>query len=231
MDKGTVQRPVCDRVACDTLPVVTARPALTSQDRAERLFRRSSRGKRRFIEKLIARSGFINRAIMRIYQAVDVRGLERWRAKIERQEGRLRRLNLYTYWSMKALERLSAVYIGGLLTAREQRTFGMVCGLRDYRMSRYHALVFGSLTGALYFSSGSFAFWMGGRSDRLGEPWDLTAACLFGMGAFSISMDLFRVVDSFVRKKAHMPLGVVSLLLNSPSIVKHYIGILRRKRI
>lgn len=189
--------------------------------RGERARLRFNIEEREFLDELINRSGLINRAIMRLYLLVDVRGLDRWYAHIQRLRGRrLHRLELFSYWPLRVLERLSAIYIGGSLTADEQRTFGLICRMEDYELSRYNALIFGTLAGALFFSSGNFANWLGGFSGIFSGTLSLTSLLLYSIGVLSLAIDIFRVVDSLVRKRAHMPFGVFPLVINSTTFLK-----------
>ncbi|MBN2290204.1 MAG: hypothetical protein JXQ83_12795 [Candidatus Glassbacteria bacterium] len=178
---------------------------------------------REFLDDLIASSGIINRLIMRFYRSIDIRGLERWYAHIQRLNHRRlwrKRLNLLSYWPLRVLERVSAVYIGGSLTASEQYTFGRICKIRDYELSRYNAVFFGSLAGVTYFCSGRFTSWLGSFGTVFDMPLDLTTLFLYGIGAASVVVDLFRAVDSFIRRRAHMPLGFFPLAINSTTFLK-----------
>jgi len=184
----------------------------------------------KILDNLIARSGVINRVIMRFYRNIDIRGLERWYAHIQRLRGRRiwrRRLNLLSYWPIRAIERISAVYIGGSLTAGEQGTFGRICGIADYKLSRYNSIFFGSLAGAMFFGSGKFSSWLGSFGTVFDVPLDLTSLLLYSIGLASVLVDLFRAVDSFARKKPHMPLGLFPLIINSTTFLKR---LLERRR-
>ena len=183
-----------------------------------------------FLDKLIARSGIINRVIMRFYRNIDIRGLERWYAHIRRLRGRRiwrRRLNLLSYWPIRVIERISAVYIGGSLTAREQYTFGRICKISDYKLSRYNSTIFGALTGITFFSSGKFTSWLSNFDTIFDVPLDITTLFLYSFGAASIAVDIFRAIDSFARRKPHMPLGFFPLAINSTTFLKNLI---ERKR-
>ncbi len=178
---------------------------------------------REFLDELIARSGIINRMIMRFYLSIDIRGLERWYVHIQRLKGRRiwrRRLHLLSYWPLRALERSSAVYIGGSLTAKEQDTFGRICKIADYRLSRYNSIIFGTLHGLAFFLSGKFTSWLGSFGTIFDVSMDLTALFLYSFGLVSVAVDIFRAVDSYARKKPHMPLGLFPLVINSTTFLK-----------
>ncbi len=183
-----------------------------------------------FLDELIARSGIINRVIMRFYRNIDIRGLERWYAHIQRLRGRRiwrRRLNLLSYWPIRVVERISAVYIGGSLTAQEQYTFSRICKIRDYKLSRYNATIFGALTGITFFGSGKFTSWLSDFGTIFDVPLDVTAFFLYSFGVASVAVDIFRAIDSFARRKPHMPLGFFPLAINSTTFLKNLI---ERKR-
>ncbi len=185
---------------------------------------------RLFVENLIERSGLINRAIMRFYLGIDTRGLDRWRAYIARTSGRKRLLNLLSYWPVRALERISAVYVGGSLTAMEQRTFGRICRIEDYLLSRYNSVFFGSIAGALFFTSGDFTLWLSTVASLLDTPLSLTSALLYTMGVISVGVDCWRLIDSFARRRAHMPFGFFPLIINSTTLVKQWAELIRGRR-
>ncbi len=176
---------------------------------------------RQLLEALIARSGLINRAIMHLYLRIDLLGLDRWYELIGRMRGRKRLANQISYWPLRVLERLSALYIGGSLTAGEQATFGRICHLRDYQLSRINALLFGLPAGIAFFISGKFTVWIGSFTGILSGGFDLMALAFYSVGAISLVVDLFRVVDGFARRRAHMPFGLSPLLLNSTTFLKH----------
>ena len=181
---------------------------------------------REFLDKLIARSGIINRMIMRFYLNIDIRGLERWYAHIQRLKGKRiwrRRLYLLSYWPLRALERSSAVCIGGSLTAQEQDTFGRICKIAGYRLSRYNSIIFGTLTGLIFFFSGKFSSWLGSFGTIFDTSMDLTALLLYSLGLASVMVDIFRAVDSYARKKPHMPLGLFPLVINSTTFLKRLV--------
>jgi hypothetical protein len=182
---------------------------------------------REFLVSLIARSGLINRLIMNFYLKLDVRGLDRWAHQIQRMKGSRRRVHLYSYWPARILERISAYYIGGSLTAAEQRTFGLICRIEDYKLTRYNALFFGSLTGALFISSGKFVSWLGGLQTVLEAPLNLTSALLYAEGVISILVDIYRVIDSYARRRPHMPFGIFPLAINSTTFLKRLADRLR----
>lgn len=182
---------------------------------------------RLFIEKLIERSGLINRTIMRLYLGIDTRGLDRWRAYIDRSVGRKRLLNLLSYWPVRALERISAVYVGGSLTAGEQRTFGRIAGIEDYRLSRYNSVFFGSIAGVLFFTSGDFTLWLSTMASTLDTPLSLTTVLLYTMGVVSVGVDSWRLIDSFARRRAHMPFGFFPLIINSTTLFKRWAELIR----
>jgi hypothetical protein len=185
---------------------------------------------RLFIENLIERSGLINRAIMRFYLGIDTRGLDRWQAYICRLSGRKRLLNLISYWPLRALERVSAVYFGGSLTSSEQLTFGRIAGIEAYLLSRYNAAFFGSTAGVLFFCSGNFTLWLSTMANVLDTPLSLTSVLLYTMGVVSVGVDCWRLIDSFARRRAHMPFGFFPLLINSTTIIKQWAELFRSRR-
>ena len=176
-----------------------------------------------FLDYLISRSGIINRLIMRFYRSIDIQGLERWYAHIQYLKGRRPwawRLELLSYWPIRAIERMSAVFIGGSLTAAEQFTFGRICKIKDYELTRYNSIFYGSLTGIAFFYSGKFSFWLGSFGTFLDMPFDLTALSLYSIGLVSVLVDIFRAIDSFARRKAHMPFGFFPWFINSTTFIK-----------
>jgi hypothetical protein len=177
---------------------------------------------RLFIESLIERSGWINRVIMRLYLGIDTRGFDRWHEYISHTHGGKRRLNQLSYWPLRALERASAVYVGGSLTSAEQRTFGSISGIPDYKLTRYNAGFFGTVSAILFFSSGEFTLWLSNLSGTLDTPLSLTSLTLYLLGIVSAVVDAWRFVDSFVRRRAHMPFGLFPLVINSTTLLKHW---------
>lgn len=182
---------------------------------------------REFIEGLIARSGVINRAIMRFYLGIDRNGLDRWYAYIRRTRGKKRIVNLLSYWPLRALERVSAIYVGGSLTSSEQGTFGQIAGIEDYKLSRYNSAIFGSIAGVLFFTGGEFALWLSTMTSMLDTPMSLTTMLLYTMGAVSVGVDIWRFIDSFARQRPHMPFGFFPLIINSTTLFKRWAEIIR----
>lgn len=175
---------------------------------------------REFLDSLIDRSGLINRLIMRLYLDIDILGLDRWYAYIQRLKGKKRLINQLSYWPVRILERISALYVGGSLTAAEQKTFGRICRLDDYKLSRYNALIFGSITGFFFISSGKFTSWLGTFGTIFDTPLGLTSSFLYTWGAVSLAVDIFRAVDSYIRRKSHMPFGLFPFVINSTTFLK-----------
>ena len=184
---------------------------------------------RLFIDSLIARSGLINRVIMRFYLSIDRRGLDRWQAYIERAKGRKRLINLLSYWPVRALERASAVYVGGSLTSREQDTFGRIAGIEAYKLSRYNSAFFGSIAGVLFFTSGDFTLWLSTMASILDAPLSMTTVMLYSMGTVSVGVDVWRLIDSFARRRAHMPFGFFPLIINSTTLIKRWAEYIRTR--
>jgi hypothetical protein len=183
---------------------------------------------REFLDSLIARSGVINRLIMRLYLDIDILGLDRWYAYIQRLKGKKRRVNLLSYWPLRIIERISAVYVGGSLTKAEQETFGRICRVRAFKLSRWNAIIFGTLTGIIFFTSGEFTLWLSSFGTIFDTSLGLTSWLLYSMGVVSVSVDLWRAVDSFARQKAHMPFGIFPLAINSTTFLKRIIDRLHR---
>ena len=192
----------------------------TARGRERRKRELLSREEREFLDSLIARSGLINRLIMRLYLAIDVLGLDRWYHYIRRVGGKKRLLNLVSYWPLRTLERISVFYVGGSLTAGEQKAFGRICRVSDYKLSRYNALVFGTVTGIGFFTSGKFTHWLSRFDTIFDSSLGLTSLLLFSIGAISVMVDAWRVIDSYLRKRAHMPFGVFPLVINSTTFLK-----------
>ena len=186
-----------------------------------------SEQEREFLDSLIARSGVINRLIMRLYLDVDILGLDRWYAYIQRLKGRKRWMNLFSYWPLRILERISSVYVGGSLTGAEQETFGRICRIRAFKLSRWNAIVFGTLAGIIFFTSGKFTLWLSSFASIFDTSLGLTSWLLYSVGVVSVSVDLWRVIDSFTRRKAHMPFGIFPLVINSTTFLKRIIDRLR----
>ena len=185
---------------------------------------------RLFIENLIERSGLINRVIMRLYLGIDTRGLDRWQAYICRLSGRKRMLNLISYWPLRAMERVSAVYFGGSLTSSEQHTFGRIAGIKAHKLSRYNAAFFGSIAGVLFFSSGDFTLWLSTMTNVLDAPLSMTSLLLYSMGVVSVGVDCWRLIDSFARRRAHMPFGFFPFVINSTTLIKQWVENIQSRR-
>ena len=186
-----------------------------------------------FLEILIERSGFINRLLMRIFLSIDKAGMERWYLRLRltgrRKNNIARKLSLASYWSIRVVERLCAIYIGGSLTAGEQKTFGRICGMESYLLSRYNSLIFGTLTGAIFISSGDFARWLGGFESVFSASLSLSSFLLYSFGVVSMAVDAFRLIDSFARKRSHMPIGLFPLIINSTTFIKMFVETAHKK--
>ncbi len=181
---------------------------------------RSGEEERAFLDSLIARSGVINRVIMRLYLDIDILGLDRWHAYIQRLKGKKRWVNLLSYWPLRIIEKFSAIYVGGSLTSAEQETFGRICRVRAYKLSRWNSIIFGTFTGIIFFTSGEFTSWLSGFQTIFDIPLELTAFLLYSIGVVSVLVDIFRAIDSFARKKAHMPFGFFPFIINSTTFLK-----------
>lgn len=182
---------------------------------------------REFLDSLIARSGLINRLIMRLYLDIDILGLDRWYAYIQRLKGKKRWVNLLSYWPLRIIERISAVYVGGSLTSAEQETFGRICRVKSYKLSRWNAIIFGAIAGTVFFTSGEFTLWLSGFKTIFDTSLGLTSFLLYSFGVVSVSVDIWRAVDSFARQRAHMPFGVFPLVINSTTFLKRITDRLR----
>jgi len=175
---------------------------------------------RAFLDGLIARSGVINRVIMRLYLDIDILGLDRWYAYIQPLKGKKRWVNLLSYWPLRIIERFSAIYVGGSLTSAEQETFGRICRVKAYKLSRWNSIIFGTFTGIVFFASGEVTFWLSRFQTIFDTPLGLTSFLLYSFGVVSVSVDIFRAIDSFARRKAHMPFGFFPFTINSTTFLK-----------
>ncbi|HLA39580.1 MAG TPA: hypothetical protein VJ417_06275 [Candidatus Glassbacteria bacterium] len=182
--------------------------------------KRFDQAEKAFLDELISRSGLINRIIMRIYLGIDVRGLDRWRAYIRRTHGRQRLINLVSYWPLRIIERITVFFIGGSLTAAEQATFGRIAGVSDYKLSRYNAMVFGTGTAVLFFTYGEFTLWLSSLGTMFDTPLGFTSFLFYSIGVVSFSVDIWRMIDSYARKRAHMPFGFFPFIINSTTFAK-----------
>ena len=187
-----------------------------------------------FLEHLIERSGFINRLLMRVFLSIDKVGLERWYLRLRltgsRKDSISRKLKLAAYWIIRTIERLCAIYIGGSLTAGEQETFGRICGMEGYLLSRYNSMFFGTLTGALFISSGDLTRWLGEFESAFSTSLSLSSFLLYSFGVVSMAVDIFRLADSFTRKRSHMPIGFFPLIINSTTFIKQIAEAARIKK-
>ena len=175
---------------------------------------------------LIARSGIIGRQILRLCRYINTTeqqreapssGLER----IWLQQRRLRRL-----MGLRLISRLLAVlytyYIGGSLTRSDQITFARLLRMNGeaYRLTLYNALFCGIPCAMGYFLLGEGFHLLKSIHSYAELPSLLARNTSLAIGALSLAVDLFRMVDAAWHRRCWAPFGFLPLLINLPTYLK-----------
>jgi len=177
---------------------------------------------------LIARSGIIGRQILRLcryintaehQKAANPSGLERmWL-----QQRRLRR-----FLGVRLISRLLVVfytyYIGGSLTRSDQLTFARLFRMNGeaYRLTLFNALFCGIPCALVYFLLGEGFYLLKSLHSYAELPSLMAQHTSLAIGAMSLTVDLFRLVDAAWHRRCWAPFGVLPFLINFPTYLKRF---------
>jgi hypothetical protein len=177
------------------------------------------------VDALIAHTGIISQQILKFYRYMRISGcdtsLPPHAPRIQRVHRRIRRLLSHFYINTLA-DFLYTYYLGGSLTRRDQYTFARIHEMEDraHRLTGINALFFGIPTAALYFLAGE-GFQILSRANAFTEwPALLAGNTSLAIGAVSLAVDLFRVLDAFLKKRCWAPFGVLPFVINLPTYMK-----------
>ncbi len=182
---------------------------------------------------LIARSGIVGRQILNlargmlagngaaVQQAHGLAGF--WQKQIRHNRLIIIRgfsnlvITFYTY------------YIGGSLTRRDQQTFARLKGLngKAYRLTLYNALFCGLPTAAGYFLLGEGFGLLRGVHSLADLPSLIAQHTSLALGLLSLTVDIFRMIDSFFNRRCWAPLGIFPMIINLPTYLKQIATYLR----
>jgi hypothetical protein len=173
---------------------------------------------------LIARSGIIGRQILRLcryinmaedQKAIKPSGLERiW----------LRQRRLRQVLGVRMIGRLLVLfytyYVGGSLTRSDQVTFAGLMNGEAYQLTLYNALFCGIPCAVGYFLLGEGFSLLKSLHSYAELPSLLAQHTSLAIGATSLAVDLFRLVDAAWHRRCWAPFGFLPLLINFPTYLK-----------
>ncbi len=177
------------------------------------------------VDALIAKSGIINRQILKFYRYMRSSGSGEIpssnASRLERTHDIVRR-----YFAAVRINTLADLlytyYLGGSLTRQDQLTFAKIHGMehRAYFLTGFNALCCGIPTAAIYFLVGE-GFQILSRVHSLTElPALFVGNASFGIGGISLAVDLFRMFDAFWNKRCWAPFGFLPAFINFPTYLK-----------
>jgi len=177
------------------------------------------------IDALIAKSGIINRQILKFYRYMRSSGSRKVpssnASRLERMHPIVRRF-LAAIRINTLADLLYTYYLGGSLTRQDQLTFAKIHGMehRAYLLTGFNALCCGIPTAAMYFLVGE-GFQILSRVHSLTElPALFVGNTSFGIGGISLVVDLFRMFDAFWNKRCWAPFGFLPAFINFPTYLK-----------
>ena len=183
------------------------------------------------LDCLIDKSGILGRQILKLYRFVREEGGETREAEGRGGVGQmwLRQQTLREILAAVGISWLADIlytyYIGGSLTRRDQLTFAKIHGMeeRAFLLTLVNALGCGIPCGLGYLLLGE-GFSILARVHSYAElPSFLAQHTSVGIGLVSLTVDLFRAVDSFWHKRCWAPFGFLPLVINLPTYLKRLV--------
>ena len=182
---------------------------------------------------LIARSGIVGRQILKLARgmlagngvaALQTGGL----AGFWQEQVRHNRLIIIRGFSRLVIT-FYTYYIGGSLTRHDQQTFGRLNGMngRSYRLTLFNALFCGLPCAAGYFLLGEGFGLLKGIHSLAEIPSLIAQHTSLAIGLLSLTVDLFRMVDSFWNRRCWAPFGVLPTIINLPTYLKRIVTYVR----
>jgi len=175
---------------------------------------------------LISRSGIIGRQILRLCRFIN----EKDEYKFERPKGIrgffIRQRWLRSILGVRVVNRILTAfytyYVGGSLTRSDQLTFAKLHGMKDnaHRLTLFNALFCGTPSALCYFLLGEGFHLLSGIHSYAELPSLLAKHTSLGIGLVSISVDMFRAVDSALNHKCWAPFGFMPIAINLPTYLK-----------
>ena len=182
---------------------------------------------------LIAHSGIIGRQILKLAKGM----LANNGAQKQKKQG------LAGFWQQKirhsrrtvvrVFSRLVIIfytyYIGGSLTRHDQQTLARLKGLngKAYRLTLYNALFCGLPTAAGYFLLGEGFGLLRGVHSLAELPSLIAQHTSLALGLLSLTVDIFRMIDSFFNRRCWAPLGIFPMIINLPTYLKQIVTYIR----
>ena len=175
---------------------------------------------------LIARSGIIGRQILKFCRFIHNKDTD----KFDRTTGFagfwLRQRWLRRLLGVRGVSRLLDVfytyYIGGSLTRTDQMTFARLHGMdgNAYRLTLFNAIFCGIPCALGYFLLGEGFSLLRGIHSYAELPSFLAQHTSLGIGLISLSVDIFRAIDSYWNRRCWAPFGFMPLAINIPTYLK-----------
>ena len=175
---------------------------------------------------LIARSGIIGRQILKLCRFIHNKDADKFdsatgfggfwlRQKWLRGLLGIRIVSLLLDW-------FYTYYIGGSLTRSDQKTFARLHGMdgNAYRLTLFNAVFCGFPCAIGYFLLGEGFDLLKGIHSYAEIPSLLARHTSLGIGIISLSVDVFRAIDSFWNKRCWAPFGFMPLVINIPTYLK-----------
>jgi hypothetical protein len=175
---------------------------------------------------LIARSGIVGRQILKLCRFIHREDHDKFDRATGLEEFWLRQRWLRRLLEVRGVSRLLNVfytyYIGGSLTRSDQVTFAKLHGMggNAYRLTLFNAIFCGIPCALGYFVLGEGFSLLKGVHSYAELPSLLAQHTSLGVGLTSLSVDLFRAVDSFWHRRCWAPFGFLPLAINIPTYFK-----------
>ena len=192
----------------------------------------------REIDLLISKSGIIGRQILRFYRFMRPGELENEEKTTRRtinsiwsKDQSLRKL-LYRFRLSTLADLLFTYYVGGSLTRQDQLTFAEIRGIGDrpHHLTLVNAVFFGIPMSLSYFLLGE-GFELLSRLHTYTElPAFLARHLAVLMGTISLTIDLFRALDSLWMKRCWAPFGIMPFVVNGPTYLNRLLERIKGRR-
>lgn len=178
------------------------------------------------LDYLIARSGLIGRQILRFARFVHEVEDDLSGEASDMAESRLRRRRLLKLRRLRRVSHILALfyvyYFGGSLTRTDQITFARLRGMNDdaFKLTLFNALFCGLPCALGYFLLGE-GFSLLKEVHTYAELPSLFARhTSLSIGAASLLVDLFRIVDAWWNHRCWAPFGFIPFVINMPTYLK-----------